>query len=1053
MDAPDWSLFRTAYASGLPQGRFLRDAHKIESWLELPPEEALAALERERPDSVRAIHQVLCVLRQKLQRDAGVPEGLEGQAHLQRIFTDVEQGRGTEVERRFCDRLFSATQLSAELLKIDPTLNAPSSSAEQARHDLQELAVPIFERLNATMSSASAGVVSPELLREIEQALEDYQRLIAHSATDNPARKDIFYHMGHAALSLAKHCITARRYDEARARFKQGTEWFELGGDTERAEACRTGARELNQRVSGQLDDAVERHLATLIAPAKSTDPFRRIDSLVDLAAIAANASDVVEAVQHAESAAAALVDVGYPDPEKQGVDAAVARWILTATHHLGGADLFGRLAQVGTAYMRVLTARHAERIRTDVAHADRTLTKLQGVQAAIGKAGEEMAIAVNETERAWARYFPSMPLAPRGGTSAVNSEFDALMARMRFVDTALENVRQQCNQRIGTGESMDDLLVTITTIEAEADTLNSPLHEARCRLERAYVLLHASRAVEMQQAAREARSRLLAGREAKLSSFTHLAERYSYLESLSREVIAGIMQQDFTGALDLCEATIRDFETERYRINSPYRQSARLSHVAEFYRWAAFAAFKLGRWDNMLEAIELIKARSALRSRLIESTAAAPETLSTAELTDAFNQASVALDKDPKDADLVARRRHLWDLLSMARVKQVGAHEIPKFNVVALQATIAADEALIGFFWLSESTILTVAVDRDRFVAERINLDADGVERLDEFVSLVRGLDTVFLGMDNAVRRLGEILLPKFLRDFIADKQRLMLSPHRALHLFPFHAATWGKNEYVGTRFAIRYVPNFSSLLLPWHGQTENRVLAIGIGRVSDSRFETLTNVEEDVGVIRDYYRGRGIPVESLLGVEASRSRIEALRANGDLGRFRCVHLGTHGVSVFETPTAPMEARVLLQDSALDAMTIAGLRLNAELVVLSACNSGQRAIEARDLGELPGDDIFGLQSALFQSGVHTVLGSLWVVETRSSSFLIKSFHWHYAAGCVTEEALRRALRDYLADPATAKNVYYWAPYFLSSLGATPPAPFVGDDGSPWCCR
>jgi len=113
-------------------------------------------------------------------------------------------------------------------------------------------------------------------------------------------------------------------------------------------------------------------------------------------------------------------------------------------------------------------------------------------------------------------------------------------------------------------------------------------------------------------------------------------------------------MTADFAGALEICETTIRDFEMRRYRVSSDYRQSALLSSVSYFYTWAAFAAFKLERWDNMLEAIDLIKARSAIRNRLTPEVPQDAESEVGAE----FEQVNAAFDKDPKNEELKLKRR-----------------------------------------------------------------------------------------------------------------------------------------------------------------------------------------------------------------------------------------------------------------------------------------------------------------------------------------------------------------------------------------------------------
>jgi CHAT domain-containing protein len=355
---------------------------------------------------------------------------------------------------------------------------------------------------------------------------------------------------------------------------------------------------------------------------------------------------------------------------------------------------------------------------------------------------------------------------------------------------------------------------------------------------------------------------------------------------------------------------------------------------------------------------------------------------------------------------------------------------------VAAVQSALDEDEALIGYFWLSGAVILAVAVDRERFHAERIALKPEEADSIKEFVAFVQTLKTS-QKMDRAVEKLGKILLPDFVRDFMRPKKRIIFSPHHSLHLFPFHAARWGGEGFVGTEFAVRYVPNFCAVLLPWIRRTEDRVLAIGIREFRDPAALPLENVEDDAAAVASYYRAGGSQVETLLGKDATRERIEDLRNQGTLQQFRCVHLGTHGLSVFETPEQPLESRLLVQNGALDAMDIANLRLNAELVMLSACHSGQRAIELRDLGEAPGDDIFGLQSALFRSGVRSIVGTLWLVETKSSSPITRAFHRHYSEGKPPEVALQLSVKEYLtAAPARCAGVYYWAPYFISSIGS-----------------
>ena len=1024
---PEWTRFREAIAAGLPNTELLALLRKMSGWLELAPEKAMAALNEEMKSSLpRTLYQSLLILKLTIQRQAD-RTGLLSES----------QGTAADEGRRAAARLAVVQELMRDLLQKDPTLNQPPSAADLAKSKLQQAATEIFQRLDAVANQMAPGTVSNVSIKTIEDVRRDADALIATAAPNVGGLPFVLYMTGSATRMLAGCYAIVGRNKDALEAFAVAAEYFEKAGEPQQVEDCKSRARDLEQHLSGSLDAAAEQPLATVSAAASSGDKWERVKALMELSSIAGSAADTFEALQNAEAAVKELAGtkeiagLGYQDPGECGAEAAMDSWIRTASAGLKGIALLGRVSQVGTWYDQILGARFAHQVRKDQAAAN----VLQALQVEVEKCnarmGQEARLAEAEVKRELESYFPPPGKAPEAPPS--EADFDSLPDRMRAVDAALAQIRETCNQRAAAGQDMDDLLAAVGKLEAQADTLNSPEYEAKTRLERAYLLGHLGRGADMIPVAREARSRLLAGRAASLSSFAQSHQRHLYLDSLKREAMGRIMTGDFEGSLKICEETVRDFETQRYRVNSEYRQSALLSYVSDFYTWAVFSAFRLKRWDEMLEAIELIKARSAIRSRLMPDK---PERLNL-DLLREFDAVNADLERAPNNENFKVKRRQLWDLLSIAHAQDGESGEIPAPGVATVQAALDEDEALIGYFWLSGTVILAVAVDRERFLAERIVLKPEELDRIKEFVSFVQALKSSHK-MDREVAELGDILLPDFLRDFMKSKRRIIFSPHHSLHLFPFQAARWGTEGFVGTEFAVRYVPNFCSVLLPWARRTEDRILAIGIREFADPAVQPLDNVEEDAAVVAGFYRASGSRVETLLGKDASRAEIETLRENGTLQKFRCVHLGTHGLSVFATPEQPLESRLLVQDGTLDAMDIANLRLSAELVMLSACHSGQRAIELRDLGEVPGDDIFGLQSALFKSGVRSVTGTLWLVETKSSSPITRAFHRHYAEGKPAEVALQLAVKEYLANaPARLSGVYYWAPYFISSIGSS----------------
>ena len=198
--------------------------------------------------------------------------------------------------------------------------------------------------------------------------------------------------------------------------------------------------------------------------------------------------------------------------------------------------------------------------------------------------------------------------------------------------------------------------------------------------------------------------------------------------------------------------------------------------------------------------------------------------------------------------------------------------------------------------------------------------------------------------------------------------------------------------------------MPNLTSLLLPWRGNSEGPVLAVGVTHFDDPDVPSLPNAEAEAAAVAAAHGAAG---QVLAG--ATRAQFTAL----PLDKYRCLHLATHGSSVLagDAVDDPLQSCLYLRDGALTGWEITALPLRAELVVLAACHSGQRSIAGRGLDKLPGDDIFGLQAVLFDAGVNTLLGTLWPVEDATAQAILVDFHRAYAGGAAPDEALadRRA--------------------------------------------
>ena len=181
------------------------------------------------------------------------------------------------------------------------------------------------------------------------------------------------------------------------------------------------------------------------------------------------------------------------------------------------------------------------------------------------------------------------------------------------------------------------------------------------------------------------------------------------------------------------------------------------------------------------------------------------------------------------------------------------------------------------------------------------------------------------------------------------------------------------------------------------------------------------------------------------ILGSDAT--AIKALNATGALATYRIVHFATHGLVAGETeslgansepallltpPVAPTDA----DDGLLTAGEVAQLKLNADWVVLSACNTAAG-------GKAGGQPFSGLGRAFFYAGARALLVSHWYVDSDAAvQLMTKSFaDWRRDPLGGRAEAVRRAMLAVMADisqparsiPAAHPSV--WAPFVIVGDG------------------
>jgi CHAT domain-containing protein/Tfp pilus assembly protein PilF len=290
----------------------------------------------------------------------------------------------------------------------------------------------------------------------------------------------------------------------------------------------------------------------------------------------------------------------------------------------------------------------------------------------------------------------------------------------------------------------------------------------------------------------------------------------------------------------------------------------------------------------------------------------------------------------------------------------------------------------------------------------------------------------------------------------------KLIIIPDGILTYLPFEALPTSRDapvHWLVQDLEVSYAPSLSSYRElrgragRTHARTRPSLLAVGAPSYASPDKE-----REAAKLIESLYPELGTPslalpfaareIERAAASFPARRRTvltgpaasdDALKARAT-DRNRIIHLAAHGLIddrkpmrsaiVMAAPTAP-DGDYLLQ-----TREILDLRLDADLVVLSACRTG--------LGRfLRGEGIEGLNRAFFAAGASSVLMTLWSVSDEAGVPLMDAFYNRLLASDSIAASLRAAKLALLSSPGYA-HPYYWAGYIAAGDAGRIPFPHRG---------
>ncbi|MBD3412964.1 MAG: CHAT domain-containing protein [Candidatus Aminicenantes bacterium] len=329
-------------------------------------------------------------------------------------------------------------------------------------------------------------------------------------------------------------------------------------------------------------------------------------------------------------------------------------------------------------------------------------------------------------------------------------------------------------------------------------------------------------------------------------------------------------------------------------------------------------------------------------------------------------------------------------------------------------------------------------------FVITKNNLHIHSLPQKDHIQSLVTDYLEKISDNENHDFSEGHTLYKHLVKPGLAPNiKKIIFVPDDILNFLPFEALVSqpDSNKWLVHDFYVSYSPSISSL-----NEIINRKKTNGIKRhkdllaVGDPYFKPIRNGNNGRQILGTFdfqrlkYSGTEIDqISSLFKpsqktiYKRNKATEEALKRT-NLENYKIIHLATHSLIDNQQPFRSSIVLALdenpQEDGFLQTREIYNISLNADLVVLSACETG--------LGQfIKGEGIEGINRSFFYAGTSAVLMSLWPVNDQATFQMMERFYTHLRSS----ESIINSLRDTKLELINSKALshpYYWAGFVVS---------------------
>jgi CHAT domain-containing protein len=484
-----------------------------------------------------------------------------------------------------------------------------------------------------------------------------------------------------------------------------------------------------------------------------------------------------------------------------------------------------------------------------------------------------------------------------------------------------------------------------------------------------------------------------------------------------------------------------------------PYSGGSFVGEASDTYLGDFELAAQTNDVQRAFRALERARGRTIEDALERRSPAKQPNTPAYQEAESAISAVQLRLmrSEDPRErgqllVDLEDREQRLAYLNDVTLPRTpLRLSQPPALRVV--QASIKPNEVILEYV-LDEPRSFCLSITRNGTEITRLNAGKGEIENLTErYLSNVRTLKPV----SDLAKKLYSILIAPV--SAAAGKSHFIIVPDGGLYLLPFDALEDSGGKPLVESVDVTYVPSASvrEILMARKRIRPPTRTFLGVGDVAYDP----TNSNSLTGrLVRGLYDLAG--VKQLRNLPGSKQEvIDADRALGGsgsvlllgpnatttafeaepLGDFSVLHLAVHSIP---STQFPLRAALVLgrnpassQDGLLQEWQITGFSLNADLVTLSACDTGVGRIEGEE-------GVTDLADAFLFAGAKSVVASLWESDDAYTEALMRQFYQHLAAHENKDVALQHAKLDLIHEYGGDAPPFYWAGFILEGEGSSP---------------